>query len=440
MQPSRENIMTLRAIVLQFLAAFTLVSPMAAAADAEPKVLGPLLGHTDADSATLWARIPTDGNCRAELREVGVSEWRSIEAKPSPDHDFCVTWAFGGLKPATQYEYRIRTGGDEATGNGTHNFTTSPAPDVPARISLAFGSCAKEDAGSAAVWDQVRASAVDGVVLMGDTPYIDTTDLAKQRARHRAFNAVPAFQRLAATTPFWGTWDDHDFGKNDGDGTLPGKENVRKAFMEYRANASYGTGDEGIYTSFRRGPIEVFLIDARWWSWTGPSFADPDKKPLLGDQQWEWLKDALRNSNAPFKILASGIIWDDKENAEKDDWHTYAHEREALFGFIRAEKISGVVLLGGDIHVSRVLRYGTTDQVGYPLYQFITSPVHAGVIASLNVPNPALIRDAEEPHTFLTLTADTALDPPTLNAAFINKEGNRIFEDVTVSLDELQPK
>jgi alkaline phosphatase D len=210
--------------------------------------------------------------------------------------------------------------------------------------------------------------------------------------------------------------------------------------MEYRPNSSFGNGNEGVYTKFRYGPVEVFLLDTRWWSWTGPSFSDSTKKSLLGKSQWQWLTEALRGSDATFKLIACGMIWDDKKNSEKDDWGTYMHERDALFAFIGKERISGVVLIGGDIHVSRVLRYKTEEQIGYPLYEFITSPIHSGVIPSLNVPHPDLIRDAVHPHTFMRITVDTTVEPVTLTAEFIDKDGRRLFEDIKVTIEQLSAR
>ena len=140
------------------------------------------------------------------------------------------------------------------------------------------------------------------------------------------------------------------------------------------------------------------------------------------------------------KLITCGMIWDDKKNGEKDDWGTYMHEREALFEFIGKEKISGVVLIGGDIHVSRVLKYKTEEQVGYPLHQFITSPLHQRTIKSLNVPHPDLIRDAVIPHTFMKITVDPQVTPATLRAEFIDKDGKRLFDDISVTIDELTPE
>ena len=197
--------------------------------------------------------------------------------------------------------------------------------------------------------------------------------------------------------------------------------------MLYRPNATFGRNDQGIYTKFRYGPIEVFLLDTRWFSRTESSWADPEKPTLLGKEQWNWLKEGLLASDATFKLLACGMIWDDKKNGESDDWGTYMHERQALQDWLGDHQIEGVVLIGGDIHVSRLLKYDTVQQVGYPLYQFIVSPMHGSVIPSLNVPHPALVRSAEEPHVFLKLHADTTVTPATLEATWINREGKTLF-------------
>jgi len=118
---------------------------------------------------------------------------------------------------------------------------------------LAFASCAREDEGSSAVWRRIGSLDPQAVVLLGDTPYIDSTELAVQRQRYGEFAAVEEFRQLVRNRSLYGTWDDHDFGRNDTDGNVPGKERSRQAFIEYRAKPSYGDGTTGIYTSFRRG-------------------------------------------------------------------------------------------------------------------------------------------------------------------------------------------
>ncbi len=419
------------------------------------QMIGPLVGYTDSESSIIWARVQSAGTYTAEYKLIGNSKWNTCFSEAVEANDLCLTWKLQDLEPNTQYQYRIV----EGKSNGIHRFKrirkilgiqtailaegeeyyfkTSPDIDTASRVSIAFGSGAKDDDGSRAVWNRMASSNIDAVVLLGDTPYIDSGELEVQRLRYREFSRIKEFQNLMRSTPFFGTWDDHDFGTNDSDGTFPGKENSLKAFVEYRPLESYGNGEEGVYTKFRFGDAEIFLLDTRWWSWTGHSYADSTKKTLLGSMQWTWLKEALRNSDATFKLIACGIIWDDKENSEKDDWGTYMYERDALFSFIAEENISGVVLIGGDIHVSRVLRYKTEEQVGYPLYEFITSPIHGKVIPSLNVPHPDLIRDAVHPHTFMKITVDTTVKPAILVAEFIDKDGERLFENVEVNIEQL---
>ena len=273
-------------------------------------------------------------------------------------------------------------------------------------------------------------SALDphATVLLGDTPYIDSMELDVQRTRYAEFAAVPDFASLLRNRPLYATWDDHDFGANDSDGQLAGKDDARRAFIEYHANPSYGEGDQGVYTKFRQGGVEVFLLDTRYFAGTEPSPVAAGQPTLLGTRQWEWLRRELRASTAPFKLLASGMIWNGAVRPGKPDhWGSYPGEREALFRFIGQERIPVVVLAGGDVHRTRVLRYDTTDLAGYPLTELITSPIHAGVIDAANAPHPALVHDSGEPHAFLLMTVDTTVTPATLVAQFQNAEGRELY-------------
>ena len=431
-RPAKPNITLIITILFFFFHSYLILGQESI------QIIGPLVGHTDTKSTHIWARSNSEGQYILEVKKAGNKGWKKFKANARKDDDLCMTWKVENLIPATRYQYRIKKGKVILSGANL-SFRTAPLESSKTQVHIAFGSGSSYENGTGKVWDRIGQSNVDAIVILGDTPYIDATKLSTQRKKYREFSDFPGFSNLANSTPFWGTWDDHDFAFNDSDGTAKGKENSLKAFKEYRPNASFGDGNEGIYTKFTYGSIEVFLLDTRWWSWTTPSYADSTKKTLLGNTQWEWLKKSLLESEATFKLIACGMIWDDKKNGEKDDWGTYMYERDALFNFIGKEKISGVALIGGDIHVSRVLRYKTEKKVGYPLYQFITSPLHSRTINSLNVPHPDLIRDAVVPHTFLKITADPKVIPATLRAEFIDKDGKRLFDDISITIDQLTP-
>ncbi|MEL0097042.1 MAG: alkaline phosphatase D family protein [Planctomycetaceae bacterium] len=402
----------------------------------EPAV-GPIVGHVSSSRAMIWYRPGIAGKYELRIRRPGQQNSDSFQAVSDPENDLCVIWKISDLKTATNYEYEILKDGKLISGGASQTFKTGPADDAKTKTSLAFGSCAESR--PLKLWSQMAENDADGLILLGDTPYIDTTNLEVQRAKHREFLRIPELSEFGRSRPVWGTWDDHDFGRNDSDGKLPGKENSRKVFTEYRALASYGDGESGVYTKFRRAGAEVFLLDTRWFARTEPSPVDPEKPSLLGKKQWQWLLDGLKASDAPFKVIACGMIWDNKRNTESDDWSTYSHERQALFDFIGEQGISGVVLIGGDIHCSRWLQYKTEEQVGYPIRQFIVSPIHARVIPTLNVPHPDLIKGAAIPNVWLRLDVDTTAEDPTLHAHWIQMDGRQMW-DVKLTESELTKK
>ena len=383
---------------------------------------GPWLGHADDDSATVWVR--TDR-----------ALWLTLEATPldgseashraffhtGPAEDYCVSMQLDGLAPGTRYAYSVRAGERVLVEHGEFQ-TTSPTEDS---ARLAFCSCVDEDEATRAVWPVIERSAPTALVLLGDTPYIDSTRLAVQRRRYAEFAAVPELARVVRQIPTYSTWDDHDVGRNDTDGNLPGKENARIAFVDFRPNGSFGEGDAGIYTSFRRGPVEVFVLDTRTFANTADTPHSDGVATALGSRQWAWLLRGLERSSAPYKVLCCGMIWNGAVRpGKRDHWGSYAIERSRLFRFIAERKIEGVVLVGGDIHRSRVLHH---EFEGVRVHELIVSPLHDRIIKSANQPHPALVADFGKPHSFLLLDARQGVESG-LVARLVDETGVPYFE------------
>ncbi len=384
---------------------------------------GPILGDLTSNSVRIWIRTDSAEKVEVVLQDM-KSEPPSFHHFPlttTEENDFTVKLHAKILKPNTIYTYTI--GGKE---HKDWHFTTRPLQDITARI--AFGSCANEKEGSTKVWNRLNADNIDALVLLGDTPYIDTTDLTTQRKRYREFSAVPAFASLVSHTPLYATWDDHDFGRNDTDGNLEGKEFSRQAFSEYRPNPSCGQNGQGIYTSFVQGPIEVFLLDARWFARTEVSNNIPT---LLGKQQWAWLERSLKASTLPFKILACGMIFNGATRLGKTDhWGAYPTEYLRLLSIIKRNNISGVVLVSGDIHWSRVIKHNTTDTIGYDLHEFISSPIHETLIVAADAYHEGLVFSIGEPNSFLLVETKKNKDDIELTMSLRNAEGEILYSHV----------
>lgn len=366
----------------------------------------------------------------------------TADAISSAHDDYVAKFHVTGLSPATGYTYQIEDISADppvllaGPGEGLQ-FRTRMAAGARGVVSVAFASCATN--ASEPVWERMGILKPDQVILAGDTPYVDVADLATSRLKHRFFLETPFMQSLIRGTSTVGTWDDHDMGLNNGNGVNAAdrRHNTRRAFVEYRAHEQYGAGAEGLYHKIDLGSMDIFLLDMRWFAQTASSPVNPSSRTAFGAAQWQWLLDELRASRAPFKVLAIGGLWEDKKNAENDDMFTYWHERDALLDFIRDNAISGVLLLGGDIHISRHLIH--PQRVGYDLHDFITSPAHTSVFPSLNLPHPSVEWTSAQPRQFMTLTADTRVHPPLLTARFYVADG-RVQREVAIPYEQLIPK
>lgn len=406
------------------------------------EVVGPLVGSVSSSTVQMLYR-PSAKSQTLRLRVFDANDQmvKTVSSDCLVERDFVAHFTISGLQPAMTYEYQIERIGDApevlVEAGPAHHFTTANQQRTGERVVVSFVSCV--DVEPTAIWNEMEKLKVDAVCLMGDTPYIDSSDLGVARKKHRQFLQMPDLARLGQTTAVVGIWDDHDFGKNNGNGLnlVEGKPRTRQAFVNYRAHDRYGTGREGVYHKMDLGALEIFFLDPRYFSQTEPSPVDQTQPTCFGRQQWDWLLQGLRDSKAKFKVLAMGAIWQDKKNSETDDMFTYWYERDALLDFIKKEQISGVTLLGGDIHVARHLKH--PDRVGYDLHDFIISPGHERTITGLDVYHPSLLWSLVEGRQFLTLTADTRGEKPSLTAEFRQPQG-RVNRRVFLKLDELTPK
>jgi alkaline phosphatase D len=270
----------------------------------------------------------------------------------------------------------------------------SLADDLPAQI--VFGSCARQDRPQP-IWEAIIAKKPDQFLLTGDNIYGDTSDIAVLRGKYQLLGAQPGYQKLLATCPLLATWDDHDYGINDGGADFPVKRESQAAFLDFfRVPAdSPRRRQEGVYHSaaFQQGgrQLQVILLDTRYFRSPLVMTNAEDRSrqtylpntdsgaTILGEAQWKWLEEQLRQP-ADLRLLVSSIqVLPEQHRFEK--WANFPHERARLLSLIRATKAGGVVLISGDRHTAEISRLDTgADQgVGYPLYEITASGLtHAG--------------------------------------------------------------
>lgn len=376
------------------------VAPSAAIGDASPTVAadwidaGPMLGHVSDREARIWVR-PVPG---IELAAEATQGGRPLAPRTEVLGGGCRLVVLGGLVADAPVRLSLRAAsGPDAPAEDSVvrlEFRSAPAPSRVGRVRIGFGSCVKDgEFGAVPVLGAAAAERPDVFLFAGDNCYYvrgaadpdrpfgtsgplgewnaKETMLARQLSTRRERHVAA----LACAVPCYATWDDHDYGANNSDSTFAGKGDALAVFRAVWANPSYGTAElPGVFTSFRRGPVEVFLMDDRW-SRT-PEEGPDERAAIWGEAQLEWLLDGLERSDAPVKLVANGTQMIFKGKKDDGHWHAARREYYRFQDGLEARGIDGVVLLSGDRHYSELMRL---ELPGRPaLYEFTSSPLQQG--------------------------------------------------------------
>ena len=107
---------------------------------------------------------------------------------------------------------------------------------------------------------------------------------------------------------------------------------------------------------------------------------------MLGQEQKQFLFDALSKSDATFKLIVNEVPMSEIFAQPYDRWEGYRAEREEVLGFIAYSGIQDVVFLTTDFHANILLNtyvnvLNPTDAQGKPTGPAIAKEAIAGPIA-----------------------------------------------------------
>ena len=250
---------------------------------------------------------------------------------------------------------------------------------------IAFGSCNRVDLPNL-LWDDILNTEPDVWIWGGDNIYADTDDMKALRAMYDQQKKEPNYRKLAQTTDVLGTWDDHDYGLNDGGVEFKAKAASQQEFLNFMnvPKSSELRKRTGVYNSknyvIDGHEVRIILSDTRYFRTPLTPDTETDKriKPneygvgtILGDAQWNWLEKELQNSTADFNIIVSSIQYLSQEHGF-EAWGNFPHEVDRLAKLIDDTKPKGVVVLSGDRHISEFSKINL-EGIDYPLIDFTSS-------------------------------------------------------------------
>lgn len=216
-------------------------------------------------------------------------------------------------------------------------------------------------------------------------------------------------RRFNAEVPQIVMWDDHEVRdnwywerRNDSDARYAEKSVAvlaargRQAFFEYNPLPVVGDDPERLYRSVPTGPLlEVFALDMRTHKGanTDNRQASLDaSSAVVGAAQLQWLKAALRQSTATWKVIAAdlplGLIVGDGANrfeavANGEPGAPLGRELEIadLLRYVKQQRIGNVVWITADVHYCAAHHYDpsrATFTDFLPFWEFVAGPLHAG--------------------------------------------------------------
>lgn len=355
---------------------------------------GPMLGYAEMSEVAIWVQTTQPALVQIKYWLQGETNksqtTRAIQTTEDGDH--IATFILKGLEFGKRYDYELLLNGKVVHRDYPLTFQTQPHwrwRGDPPNFSFALGSCSyitdepfdrpgTPYGGDFEIFTAIHQQKPHFMLWLGDNVYFREPDWLTENAmryRFRHDRQLQTLQPLLGSAHHYAIWDDHDYGPNDSDGSFRLKGAALKIHRDYWPQVVYGTPEtNGCFFRFEWGDVEFFMLDDRY-------HRSPNAMPLglekrmLGEAQMKWLKEALLNSRAPFKIIANGGQMINPMTLY-EGWGLFPHERDEFLAFIAQHKISGILFLSGDRHITELLK--VTPEGGYPLYEFTCSPLTSG--------------------------------------------------------------
>lgn len=241
---------------------------------------------------------------------------------------------------------------------------------------LGFGSC-MDQRKSQGFWTHLLRQRHDHFVFLGDNLYPARDNLPELQIAYEDLARNTGLRALTKRVSVSAVWDDHDFGADNADSTLPYRMESQSLFRNFWKQ-EYATESDGVYSSklFRHEGklIHLILLDTRFHR-TPYRLTDFDENiqentesQLLGKSQWRWLEEQMQR-RADVKIIGSSIqVLSSEHRFEK--WSNYPKEYERLIEMIERCK-APCLILSGDRHQHEISRLDLGQ--GRILYDFTSS-------------------------------------------------------------------
>ena len=304
---------------------------------------------------------------------------------------------------------------------------------------LSFGSCNNQNVQNN-LWEPILNHNPDLFIWGGDIIYSDTEDMKFMAKNYAKMKSDSAYVYFKNKVPILGTWDDHDYGLNDGGANYKQKDSVQQIFLNF---FDVPTDDprriqKGVYCAkeFEVGDasIKIIILDTRFFRSdlskdpTGIKRYIPNKSDsitMLGASQWQWLEKELSDSKAQFNVIMSSIQLLSYEHGF-ESWGTMPQEVKKMETMLSKSKARGIIFLSGDRHIAEISSK-EIEGLDFPLIDMTSSGMTHSYDSFKGEPNPYRITDVVPYKNFGILKFDFEKNKVTME---IRGEENILYQAI----------
>jgi len=253
---------------------------------------------------------------------------------------------------------------------------TAEAEDLPhvtlsqrSPTRLALASCFDQNRIESPIFSRIADFQPQVFLMAGDNVYNDVmtrpftfapTPVEVMRLNYHELNSLASYQRIKQSAFVFATWDDHDFGINDGDGSFHLKHMTKELFLDELLEAPATDPRRqrgGVYAAqnFHVGPnvFRVVGLDVRFFK---DAWNETAHGTMLGGEQWLWLEKLLCSDRSPrVTIVMSGLQMLMENRGAGESWSRFPHERKRLLELLVKCRVRAPLLVSGDIHMAELL-------------------------------------------------------------------------------------
>ena len=286
--------------------------------------------------------------------------------------------------------------------------------------SIAFGSCDNQRLKNE-LWKSIDENHPVAWIWGGDDVYSDTEDMKELKANYDIQKNDSDYLQFIANKQILGTWDDHDYGLNDGGEEYPYKRASQQLLLDFLGTAKDAPERfrDGVYNSrvinFDGNKVKIIVLDTRFFRTAVTKSVNSKKRlqpnpygqgTILGAAQWKWLEEELNSSDAQFNVIVSSIqLVSDQHGFEC--WGNFPHEIDKLEKMLVASKAKGTFIISGDRHIA-TFSSKKVAKLNYPLVDFTSSGLTHVYSSFSGEENPHLVGKVVAEKNFGLLQFDFA--------------------------------